>query len=477
MCLSLDRSLSFKRAKVVWSLPVSLVLLIHCPISYAKHWTVTPGIQLGEIYTDNVGLDSSGGSRSEFISEAAPSLVIKGKGPRFQLNLNYRMQNLIYATNSAANRTYHKLKAGSKAELIGKLLYLDASAYMSQQLINPSGKIPFGNFAISSNRTNVRTYHISPYVRHSFGTTASAELRYGYTHINYSARPQYASRSNQYMARLASGPSFNRISWSLYYNREKVMYRTGRNVAFESIQGQLGWLLTRTLRLEGSVGYDKNQYISSGGRTSGKRWSVGIRWAPGPRTSLSAEYGRRYFGNNYLLEFKHRSRFTSWQASYSVRPTTSRNLQLSSQVVGLINPSGQMNLINLLVPTLTTQVYIQKRAELSAQRRLKSGSIDLRVYHVRRTFQQTGEASEYYGSRDSVSWKVSKRTNITVHGAWLKYSTNVTGRSDYWILGAGATRRISRNVNTSLRYRHVVRVNTGSGYSENMVFAYLNMTF
>lgn len=440
-------------------------------------WSFHPGIQFGEIYTDNIALAPAGRTRSEFVTEASPYLSLNGRGPRLQLNLSYRMQNFFFAKNSSSNRIYHLLNAQGTAALVKNFLFFDARSYMSQQIINPAGKVFLGNFSSSGNRTDVRTYSFSPYIHYDFGTTATTEVRYTYSRLTYSQFSQSNNRANSYNVNLASGPSFYRFSWALNYNREKVLYDRFPSVSFQSAIGQVGWLLSRSFKILGTVGYDKNQYVTINGRNSGKRWSIGFSWAPSRRTSFSAAYGRRYYGNNYQAQFKHLTRFTTWEASYSIEATTTRNVQQSSTVVGLINPAGQISYVNFIFPTLKTQVYILRNAELSMTRSLKSGSASLSLYQLRRDFQTSGERTDTYGARASISWRLSRRGTLDLSGLWSRYKiSGQAGTYDYVYGILDYKHELSRNVYYTLQYRRFSRLSqVGGDYTENVISAYLNM--
>lgn len=442
-----------------------------------KPWSIQPSVQTTELYVTRSGANPYGQEGRYMVTEVNPQLAISGKSPRATLDLKYRMQNIFYATHASADHTYHQLRAKGQVTLLRKLLFVDASSYMSQQIISPTQQIYLGNFAVTGNRTNVRTYSISPYIHYNIGTAATAVIRYQRQRLMYGKLAHYNNTSNIYSARISNSSKFDRLAWGVSYTRERVAYDAYQSVSFENAQGQLGWRLSRTFMLQGTIGYDNNQYRSSAGKTRGKRWSIGFSWSPGIRTSLTAMYGRRYFGNTYSLSFKHRARFTTWQARYSVRAMTVRALQSTSQLIGLINPSGQVTLVNFLVPTITQQVLITKRGTLSVSRRFKEGQMNFSAYDARRQYQLSGINERYYGSLDSISRKLGRRSHVSLTGAWTRYDLQSGVRYDYWYAGLAFSRQFSRNVTGGVQFRHVAQQygNSGNGYSENIVSASINV--
>ena len=69
-------------------------------------------------------------------------------------------------------------------KLVDNLFFLDGRAAISQQNISLSGPQAADNVNVTGNRTEVKTYSVSPYLRHSFGNFASSELRYTHSGVS-----------------------------------------------------------------------------------------------------------------------------------------------------------------------------------------------------------------------------------------------------------------------------------------------------
>ncbi len=111
------------------------------PAIAAGQWTVTPGVQLGEIYTDNVGLQPSGSATPDFITEVDPTVSVRGLGPKYQFLLDYTMQNLLFANNGGSNTTNNELGMFGNAQLVPDLFFIDATSNIGQAVISPSGTL------------------------------------------------------------------------------------------------------------------------------------------------------------------------------------------------------------------------------------------------------------------------------------------------------------------------------------------------
>jgi uncharacterized protein (PEP-CTERM system associated) len=74
------------------------------------------------------------------------------------------------------------------------------------------------------------------------------------------------------------------------------------------------------------LGYEDYHYQLAGPGSRGSAWGIGFEWAPTSRTSLTALAGQRFYGDTYLLDFRHRTRLTAWSLSYNEDITTTRSL-------------------------------------------------------------------------------------------------------------------------------------------------------
>ncbi|MBK7353600.1 MAG: TIGR03016 family PEP-CTERM system-associated outer membrane protein [Nitrosomonas sp.] len=156
-----------------------LFSIIALPI-YAGEWRVVPGLHINERYTDNFRLGGGiAGSKGndEFITQLNPSILINGNARRYRVDVNYLMNNLIYANHSEFNRVRHQLNALGTVELIKDRFFIDGRAMIMQQNASLIGAQGLDN-ANSFNRRDVNILNVSPYYRHRFGDFATAELRY-----------------------------------------------------------------------------------------------------------------------------------------------------------------------------------------------------------------------------------------------------------------------------------------------------------
>lgn len=334
---------------------ISILLLniIVFPV-YAGEWRVVPSLNINERYTDNFrlgGITTGNKGNDEFITQINPSIFINGNARRYRVDVNYLMNNLIYANNSEFNRIRHQLNANGTVELIQDRFFIDGRAMILQQNASLLGSQGLDN-ANPLNRRNVSMLNISPYYRHRFGDFATAELRYTHGEVNTSGGGLRDSSTDNGTVRLNSSTAFRDLQWGFTYNHTEIHRNQLRTIALERSTVLLRYMLTPQFSLVGTGGYERNSFISVNGRTSSPTWTVGFSWIPNERTEFDFAGGQRIFGDTYLANFSHRTRLTTWSASYNEDITTfgQQNL-LQPGAAGAI-PSGGI-LPQLLLNTLT----------------------------------------------------------------------------------------------------------------------------
>jgi uncharacterized protein (PEP-CTERM system associated) len=292
-------------------------------------WRVTPAFQLRESYSDNVGNQADEQARGSFVSEAAPSVSIRGNSSYLKFNGSAEWRKYAYSNSDTPNvrNSDRRYQATAEATAIKELLYVDASATEARQAVSAFGPIPNNSYT-ANNGTNIRTWSISPYLRHRFGSTATLTARIARDSVQGGGNSGFAnSLSSTRAIDLVSGPIFPDFGWNLHHSHQDMSsQRTGDTVTENSLAG-LQYRLTQHLSLTSSVGYDNYEYRARAlaERTRGRSWSGGFIWQPSSRTKVAASFGRRYFGKTGSFDASYRTQHTVWALTYADIVTTTRS--------------------------------------------------------------------------------------------------------------------------------------------------------
>lgn len=316
-----------------WAQDTSPSRLTSTSTSTTQGWRIRPSLSVTEHYTDNIALAPASLARNEWTTTIRPSVLVSGNSARLRFNGRYAPE-LLSRMVEGSSGVSHFLDASGNAELLTRTLFVDFKSAVSQQNISLSGPQADSNINTTTNRTSIRTYSVSPYLRREFGADAIGEFRLthdamhigGVGSISGNTGAVSSSRSNRLDTTLGSGPAFRLMTWNLALSRSHVDYKeNGQKIDAQRVSASAGRLFAQEIRLNANVGYEDSGYPDSfGQKLKGNFWSVGPEWTPSPRTRMAATFGHRYFGPSRTFNFEHRSRLTVWGLDYSESVTTTR---------------------------------------------------------------------------------------------------------------------------------------------------------
>lgn len=294
-------------------------------------WSIRPGVEVRETYTDNVALQPEPRADGQFVTEINPTLRVDHKGPRLTLNANARLNYFIFGDKqvSGTNKFYKQFSGSGRFEAIEDTLFVEATGFYGPRAVSPFGQQLTDNLYANANRAQISSWSIAPYVTRRFGNSANLLVRYMRDSIDTGSSGFGTSDGDSYLFNLASGPAFNTLAWNLRLTRQDILEKRARigagnvqtaneqDTSSETALASLRYRLTPGFSLTSSLGYDNYDYAELGGVTKGRSWSGGFAWAPSLRTSLEVSAGKRYIGSSKSLLAQHRSRRTTWKISYS----------------------------------------------------------------------------------------------------------------------------------------------------------------
>jgi uncharacterized protein (PEP-CTERM system associated) len=500
--------------------PFAMLALLMSPQCRAD-WKVTPAVDLRETYTDNVRLESSESARSQFITDLAPSLSIASDGPRLKLHAAFATHLYAYSDDriEGTNRSQRQLAADAKAKLIEDLLFFDGSASIGQQSISAFGPQVNNNGYSSTNRTEVSTWRVSPYLAHRFGSAATAELRYVRDSVKSGDRGLGDSTGDTVSLSIASGPAFRTVGWGLQYSRQDLDDSFARKSRAETASASLRFRISEALSLNANGGYDKYDYEALGGKTAGKSYSLGFTWSPSLRTSIQASAGKRYFGSSYSLIASHRSRSTVWSVNYNDAVTTTRSqflLPATVDTAALLDnlfranypdplarqqavdaylratglPSSLANNINYFSNRFILQKQLQAAAAFNTAKTTTIFSLNGMKRNALST-QQSDSAllgsslstlndnTRQFGGSAVLNYRINTRTGINLLLSKTRTKSLSTGIKDNQkLLSLTMTRQLQRKLKGAVELRRnqgSAEIQGGRTYRENAISASLSL--
>jgi len=496
------------------ALPAAILALLANPAGAAK-WEVVPTLSVLETYTDNVFLAPEAAMQSEWTTQLVPGISIRAEGARLRFDARYQPEILYYAERTSEDAVYHRGSAAGTLELVEKLLFVDAGARIDQYNVSLQGPLTISNVNVTANRATAATYHLSPYLKRDIGSAAQAEARYTYSAWE-SDEPQSTlpeNYANRVDLRLKSGPAQKLLTWDVAYAGESIRYETQQETIIQVFTVSARRLITSTAGLLAQAGYES---FDTGLQKplEDSRYSLGFDWTPTPRTRLAATAGQRLGDETYGFEFRHRTRLTTWSATYTDEVTTSRSeffLPQTASTAGALDPlfqsqypdpvkrqkaveefiarTGLPPSLNAPVNVFSDQLFRQRRWLASiALEGARNSLVGSAFWESRR--QLTGTAAlpaasegESIQAGGSLAWslRLTPRNTWNLYAGYTRSELVDSDRvDDFTYLRAGLTRRFQPRVSGALYYqlqRSEPRQGGGTGYTENSATASLSVTF
>jgi len=350
----------------------------------------TPTLSVSATYLRTSGIVGAS-SNGEFVTRVTPGLTWTSRAGRVQGQAAYSLDASLYSGRNDKLGLSNNLNGSLRAEVIENWGYVDATANVSQRSLSAFGQ-QSGNdtFQQNTNRAEVATVSVSPYVRGSL--SGLADYQVGVSANTSSTRGGGGNNSynTSASASLRSPGGQALLGWGLSAQQGRVVFSQGRSSTNSRVSGELNFRPYPELQIFVDGGQERTDVLLNSG-ASYNNWGGGLRWVPSNRTSVELRAGRRYFGGSNSVTLSHRTARTSWRytdsrdASTGVdpivgnRPVTIYEIFFDQFASTVPDPVQRDDLVRRLLeaqgrspsevvgtsPSLTTGLSKQRRQDLS----------------------------------------------------------------------------------------------------------------
>lgn len=467
------------------------------PLAEAGDWRITPRFNASETWTDNLDLVSSGGS-SDYVTRLSPGVNVTGQGRRLRGSLDYTYSRFIYLDRSDANRDGHQVQGRGTAELLPQWFFIEGALTRSEQVVNRQGRLPNSVINITNNTAEVSSLSVSPYLRHAFGGFATGELRYRWTDTatdaiegqERTAVAALGARDDVYEASLASGEDFRRLPWRLSWSRRESEREAGATDRIERKAADLTWVYSRRWRATATVGQEDNSFLTQqGGDASGFIWTLGGTWTPSPRTTLSMNFGERFFGSTFGLNLTQRRKRWVFNTSYREEVQTFSQREEALRLFPTTDAFGQpvtdplVGATPVLVvdrPSLVDDVSVSRILNSTATWVGRRTTATVSVGRDLRELQGLGSDEEVSFWSGRVSHRVTPLVDASLAGQYSASEFGVATRTDRrYEFTPALNWRIARSLTGALSYSWFTNESdvAENDFTENRVVGSLSITF
>ncbi len=457
-------------------------------MALAAEWTRSASVSVGQVYSDNVELETED-ENSDFFSTVMPSVSVQGKGARASVDLNAAVE--MNDRSGGGGNFNPLLNATANAELIEDFFYTDVFARANQTVTDPFQAS--SNTALSSNENTGTTYSygVAPSIRKRLGSFATFNASTQWDEQVSSNDDFDDSTEQRYNASLLSGPDFSRLSWGVIGEHTTTEYDNnagagdGQDDEYSEVRVPLGYRINRKLQLTAAAGHEWRDYDAATGNDDDNTWDAGFVWTPTARTSLNAGYESQYGDESPRVDFSHRSKRTIFRASYERQLTTSRDLRARETAFSSDNPfglpfdpaTGQPLPVSGNNNFLESGSFIDERFEASLAIQGKRTNVTLTGSQSQQTREDNDEEGTFNDVGLNLSRALSGKLSLNGGVTWEGDEDPDGLTSDTMRYYVGLNRQLGVNTNLSLYYSYNDRDSErlDDDYTENRVF--LNLTF
>ncbi|TWX51073.1 TIGR03016 family PEP-CTERM system-associated outer membrane protein [Colwellia hornerae] len=331
--------------------------------TFAGEWQFTPQLIIDETYTDNVNLAVSD-QTSSLVTQAGLDFSTLFSSKKLEFSLNSSSVYAMYSHDHDTDDDFHTLDSNFRLKLGPNGLALIGSASISNQSRNSSNNaladIVSGDTTRVENYTagfeytiNNSDFSINSIIQ--YRTTKSQDAigeRQGYganllskngsaaRHIYWDASSEFADYTNQgrvgtlFKGELKIGliTNYKITPFLRYYdetNEGDLTRNNSSSLESDSYGGGLRWLISPKLLLDVSYNTPTGTQLDLDGKQQQDYTAASIHWVPSQRTSLKVDYGQRFYGESYGLDFTHKNKRLTNSITYGeeVRAFTRNNYQ------------------------------------------------------------------------------------------------------------------------------------------------------
>lgn len=424
---------------------------------------------------------STTGSGTEGVVRLVPSLALSTRGGR-------AVGSVVYGGALVARRGIddreeteylNQLSAAYAFEVIDRTGYIDARASISQQAISASGT-PVDTSQPGSNRTEVRTVSLAPYLRGSMGGLANFEARVTGTISDSDAAAAVDSKSAQASVALRSPSPAAIFGWGLNATRQKVKFSnasaatTSDRVAADlSFRPDIDWRLSVT-------GGSESTDIVGATRQTYETYGAGVQWTPSPRTTVLLQADERYFGRSHRISLQYRLPRGTLRYSDSRDVTNASDVLTSSEFAATFerlfaeyeaqfpNPAERAQFVLDLIQSGAANsagISVQRRRDLAwtwggprltmtvsgftvAAERVDRGGVNA---------PGPNDNTEQSGYAGSLGWRLTPQTSIAATGSRaMSHDTVSDARSDLKSVSLVLATQLGRQTTGALGARYAV---------------------
>lgn len=293
-------------------------------------------LSVSQTFTDNLRLSADALRDQALITTVAPGVSISSRSGALRGNLDYSLSGLVYMKTQQPDQTQQSLNAQATFEAVPGWFFIDGRASIGQQAVSAFGVAAIDPGLVNSNRTEVATLSVSPYIRGRAAGAVDYELRADAAESRAKGTQTGDVRTRGGLFSLKGTGDGLGLNWNASLRGQQQLPHEGRETETLTASIGLNYRPDIDWRVGGTIGRQRSDLQSSAAR-DGTTYGLNASWTPTPRTTMSADWADQVFGRTHALSLEHR-----W-ARASVRLSDSRSV-----TSGILGGTGSQTNYDLL---------------------------------------------------------------------------------------------------------------------------------
>jgi len=456
-------------------LAVALISILSAHIS-AGEWEFKPHLIINETYSDNVNL-AFDDEISSLVSQTGLELNTIFSSKKLEFSFNSTSVYAMYSHDHNTDDDFHTLDSTFRFKLTPNGLALIGNAVISNlsrnNARNALADIVSGDTTRVQYYTGGLEYTID---NNAFAVNSSIQYRTTKSQDGFGEREGYAVSFQS-----KNGSSARKVYWDtstvftddtnqgrngkLFKGEVKLGFITNYSITpflryydetndgnlvdnsasleSDSYGGGFRWLISSKLLLDLSYNIPTGTQLDLDGNEQKDYTAATIRWEPTQRTALKIDYGQRFYGKSYGLDFTHRNKRLTNILSYveDVRAFTRNNYEsvalgsywcpqgdITDTTTCFIRDNDNINFENYQLITLNDFILeedldlsLNREFTWSSELKLPRTTLNVSLSSSVRENLNTRVEDENQRMSFSIKRKISGKSNIELN---LEYSNN-----------------------------------------------------
>ncbi|WP_046020661.1 TIGR03016 family PEP-CTERM system-associated outer membrane protein [Magnetospira sp. QH-2] len=468
------------------------------PMQSQARWDIVTTVATEETFTDNAN-SSTTNRATDFINTTDAGISLQGEGGRSSANFSYSLSRDTYLRNKELNGFRHELLGLGEVDIIPDYVSVDGRASVSEQFVSQTGTTTATDRTTSTNRTRILNYSIAPTFKHGNDGWADSVMTYRLNGNRFMATGTDTGTgdgglnntiTHEIISGLESGRRFSVLTWSGEARTEVSMKQGQFDYRRDVTEGEAAYVVMPQLTLLASAGYEKFKDKNSADQSAnnGLFWNGGMQIAPGPKTNVTIQYGKRFTTTQFSGDLTYRfSPRTTLQGSYSTDFSTQQTALSSSLNNLTTNDDGDIidattGLVvdpNDLQTDLVESSFKSQTLSLGLTGTRGRNRFNAGVNLTKRTFSGTNAGSDSSLSLNG-SWnrELSRQTTLNVNANFSRSSSSSSGTTKSMNGTAQLSYALNDTLDASAQVSRLYQNTTGTpALKENTVSVSLRKEF